>query len=364
MKLFSVPADFKENSVKKFREINDSKGEMVINETYGQVTEGRIIRSGRIKKLLPEIDMRGLEKYVNFSLKNGIKFNYTLNPACMGNYEFTKQGIEEIRSFLLELNSIGIRDITVTSPAIMEIVKTVDLDFDIKVSAINHVDSVSKLSHYKKLGIKRIVVEPDTYRNFSLLKNMVHFWGEGLELIVNDLCYKNCPYKISHYNHEAHSNDYKEQVQNYFFMRCGIQKSRNMRNYLKLNWIRPEDIDLYEKLGIHNYKIQGRGFVLNGDIMKTLECYQKKAFEGNLLELLHIFAPYDSKHQPYISNKKLDGFIDSFYSEKVVCDELCDQCGYCDLYAEKALEYSDALLSDAIKFYNSQDEFKKNVEKL
>lgn len=364
MKVFNVPADFSYETIDKYHEINSSKKGILINETYGQLTSGYLNSSGRIKDLLPEIDIRKLEKYVDYSLKKGIKFNYTLNPACLGNAEFSREGITELKHLLMDLNSIGIKDLTITLPAIIELVKMFNLKFDLKVSAINHVDSITKLEFYKNIGVKRVVIEPDLHRDFRLIRSMVEFFGDGIEIIVNDLCYKNCPYKIFHYNHEAHGNGHERHADNYYFMRCGMQKSRDFSNYIKLNWIRPEDLKLYQNIGIHNFKIQGRPYISKGNIKKVLLSYAEGNFDGNLLELLHLFAPYDSKHQPYIDNKSLDGFVEEFYSGNVRCSNICSSCGYCNKYAKKAIHDSKGKLDSAIQYYHTQDQFIKLVNTL
>lgn len=364
MKVFNIPADFKCETIVRYKELNNREIGIMVNETYGQLTYGYLVNSGRIKTLLPEIDIRMLEKYVDYSIKNGIKFNYTLNPACLGNIEFTRNGIKELKRLLQDLSNIGIKDLTITSPALIELVQMSDLEFDLKVSAISHVDSITKLDFYKKMGVKRVVIEPDLHRNFNMIMEMAQFFGDGLEIIVNDLCYKNCPYKIFHYNHEAHGNDYEGQVSNYFFMRCGMQKSGDFANYLKLNWIRPEDIKLYEKLGIHNFKIQGRPYIDKGNIIKVLMSYAQEKFDGNLLELLHLFAPYDAVHQPYIDNKALEGFVEGFYSEKVRCSNICGSCGYCNNFAKKSIKEPIEKLESAMKYYHAQDQFEKIVNTL
>lgn len=363
-KIFNVPADFKKETITEYKKFNSTQRKAVINETYGQLTEGYMIKSGRTIKSLPGINFKKLEEYVDFSLQEGIRFNYTLNPACLGNFEFTTKGEKEIKRLLTDLWNIGIKDLTISSPVLIDLVKILGFDFNMKVSAISHVDSITKLLFYKEQGINRVVIEPDLHRDFSKLQQMVTAFGTGIEIIINDICFNNCPYKIFHYNHEAHENDYSNQAENYFFMHCGIQKSHNFRNYLKLNWIRPEDIKFYEKMGIHNFKLQGRPYVANGDIIKTLMCYTEENYEGNLLELLHLFAPYDSKHQPYIDNKSLTGFIEPFYNNTLVCSELCDDCGYCQQYVEKAIKDSKELLIEADLFYHEQDQFLKQVSDL
>lgn len=361
MKIFNVPADFKFETILKYKEINSLNERIMIHETYGQLTEGYMIKSGRVKNSLPKVNIKMLENYVHFSIENGIKFNYTLNPACLGNTEYTKEGIKELKYLLNDLYNIGVRNLTITSPALIELIQTMDCKFNIKVSAINHVDSITKLNFYKNLGVQRVVIEPDLHRNFQILRDMVELFGGGLEIIVNDICYKNCPYKIFHYNHEAHVNDQMES-DNYFFMRCGMQKSGDFANYLKLNWIRPEDINLYEKVGIHNFKIQGRPYIVKGDIIKVLMCYAKEWFEGNLLDLLHLFAPYDSSHQPYIDNRCLDGFVEGFFNKTIECTELCSRCGYCSSFAKKSINESKDKLEEAKNYYRVQDSFAKLVK--
>lgn len=364
MKIFNVPADFKKETILEYEKFNALQKNAIVNETYGQMTEGFITQSGRIIKSLPKVDLKKLEEYVNFSKQKNISFNYTLNPSCMGNFEMTLSGEKEIKRLLIELWNIGIKSLTIASPVIIELVKILGFNFEIKVSAISHVDSITKLLFYKEQDINRVVIEPDLHRNFSKMQQMIDVFGNGIEVILNDLCIRNCPYKIFHYNHEAHVNNFPDCAENYYFMHCGIQKSRDFINYLKLNWIRPEDIKFYEKIGIHNFKLQGRPYVVKGDIIKTLMCYTDEHYDGNLLELLHLYAPYDDIHQPYIDNRGLDGFIDPFYNNTLVCSERCADCGYCESYVKKSIRSCDGLLSEADLFYREKDQFLNQANSL
>ena len=49
MKVFNVPADFKHETIDRYRELNEQEKGIVVNETYGQLTNGYLINSGRIK---------------------------------------------------------------------------------------------------------------------------------------------------------------------------------------------------------------------------------------------------------------------------------------------------------------------------
>lgn len=355
MKIFSMPADFKERTIQEYRELNQQYENVIIRETYGQLTEDCMHMSGRAKSTIPQIGMRDLERYVEFSKKNGIEFNYTLNAACFGNYEFSDRGIKEIKDLICDLQNMGVNGLTLTTPGIIELVKSIAPGMNIKISAISQIDSVKKMKHYIDMGAERIVIEPAVTKNFTLLRNMAAQGADKMEVIVNDKCMRDCPYRIFHYNQTAHDNS--ERGKSFYFMSCGVKKSKDPQIYLNLNWIRPEDLHLYENIGIQNFKVEGREFVLDGDIVTLLKAYIGESFEGNLLDLLHIFAPYDTEHQPYIDNKSLNGYVEGFYNNTVKCDQICKQCGYCAEYMRKSFTMPEHMSSVAAEYYKGENSY-------
>ncbi len=342
MKYFSVPADFKEQTIHDLYLLNKTYKDNRVHEVYGQLTEGTLINSGRMVNFLPSIDLKQLEDYVRLLKKKDINFNYTLNPACFGNFEFSEKGISDISDFLSTLYEIGITKLTLTSPALMEIATAHKYSFDIKASAICEINSAHKAAFYKKLGCERIVVDPDITRDFRHLNHISQIASESIEIIINNVCVRNCPYKMFHYNHEAHCNkNNKEQtIHDYYINRCSLQKADSLVNVMKMNWIRPEDMHVYEEHGIKYYKIQGRQNVCQGDLIKCLKAYMEEKYDGDLFALITIFAPYNS-FQPFIENKALDGFIDKFVKHPESCSGICEKCGYCIRYAEKAINVSE-----------------------
>ena len=209
MKIFSVPADFETKSIEKYARINEGKKGAVIKETYGQLTEGYIHNSGRATGIIPDVGMRDLEKYVDFSLKKGIVFNYTINAACFGNLEFSDTGIKQIKELITDLKNIGVENLTLTTPGIIELVRAIAPNMKIKASAICQINSVQKMKHYLRLGIDRFVVEPSIIRDFAILRNMAQLASDKMEIIINDKCMRDCPYRIFHYNQTAHDNNEK-----------------------------------------------------------------------------------------------------------------------------------------------------------
>ncbi len=360
MKLFSVPADFQKSTIDQYVKLNNSYSESCIHETYGNISIGNSIESGRALSQLPKIDFLDLHDYVVYAEKNDISFNYTINAAYMNNKEFSKEGVREIIGFLEKLYKVGIRNLTIAMPSLMEIVKSMKYDFNIKASTICFINNPQKALVYKNLGIDRLVIDESIHRDFRTLGEIVDLVGSNVEVIVNTMCHKNCRYRIFHYNETSgDSVGQKNEVGvNFFEHKCILQRYDTVGDILKLGWIRPEDIKLYEKIGIKHFKFQGRQHVSNPDHIKAIECYFKEDFNGNLLDLLDMMNTR-YRFKVNVGNKKLDGFLKPFYENKVVCRNNCTKCGYCDLFAKKAIELkaADEIIGLAKKFYSECDEF-------
>ena len=364
MRYFSVPADFKEETLEALANLNSQYEDSKVIEVYGQKIDGGIINSGRVTDALPQISNEQFVSYVRKAKEKNINFNYTLNPSCFGNLEFSKQGIRQLQGLIRELEGYGIDALTLTSPAIMELCKKLNPKLKIKASAICEINSPMKTLFYKNLGAERVVIDPDITRDFKKLRNICQVAGAGVEIIINNVCLRNCAYKMFHYNHEAHCTKNSEQeIRDFFTNRCSVQKAQKIENVIKLNWIRPEDLKFYEACGIKYFKIQGRQNVLQGDLIKTLKAYFEQSYEGNLFDLITLFAPYNS-FQCYIDNKKLDGFVEHMYKNEGFCAEICDHCNYCNSYAQKSinLEKAEKLNKKAKLFFESLDTYQKIIE--
>lgn len=348
MRYFSMPADFKNETIDGYANLNAEHRNSRLVETYGQITCGAIFGSGRMADALPEVDFERLEGYVKYSLDRGVEFNYTLNPSCFGNLEFSKSGYASITRFLGRLYGAGVSTLTVTLPSFFDIIRSSGLPFKIRASTICRISDANKARYYKRIGAHKIVVDEDITRDFGKLRAVRGAFGDGVEIIVNSVCYRNCPFKAFHYNHESHLADRSDDrvVKEYYYFKCAFQKAENFRNMIKLNWIRPEDLKYYERIGIDHFKIQGRHLALAGDPVRTLRHYFEGSFDGNLLGLITLFTI--PALERYVDNKRLDGFIEAFYNDGAFCRDDCESCGYCETYAEKSM---DRLRTEHINHY-------------
>jgi len=336
---FSVPADFTESSLINYYKLNEKYRGKKITEVYGQITTGKVTASGRMTISLPQITMKHLSHYIKACKKYGIEFNYTLNSSCMGNNEIVGEYREQIILFILELHDIGVSSFTIAMPSLIDIVKKYLPDMIIKASAICEINSLQRAQHYKRLQINRIVLDPDITRQIKRIRDIISVFGEDTEIIVNNVCMRNCAYKMFHYNHDAHctSRELCKEKEHYYYNKCSYQKALDESNYIKLNWIRPEDLKSYINLGICRFKVQGRNYGNSDYILKVVDSYFSESFDGDLMALLTLFQPFTA-FQPSIDNKKLDGFIERFFSHPDLCCGLCRNCDYCLIYAKKSMD--------------------------
>ncbi|MCU0287364.1 MAG: hypothetical protein MUF15_13335, partial [Acidobacteria bacterium] len=100
-----------------------------------------------------------------------------------------------------------------------------------------------------------------------------------------------------------------------------------------------------------------------GDVVKALSHYIAENFEGNLFDLITIFAPYNA-FQPYIDNKKLAGFVKTFFEHPDFCRNVCASCHFCLNYAQKSMdtEKAAAINRQALEFYQKYDEYTKAIQ--
>ncbi len=370
MKYYSMPADFKQETIGAYGRLHrEYPGSRVI-ETYGNITVENFFESGRAADHLPRVSLPDLRDYIEYSRARDIEFNYTFNATTMQNREFTAKGAQEIKTFLRKLYDNGVRSLTVTLPPLIELVRSMGLDFRIKASTLCQVTNGNKAAVYKRMGMERIVADESVNRDFRTLSEIVRAFGDGVEIIVNPLCHKNCIYRMFHYNQIACDSVGKPNPVgvDFYEHRCLLQRYNKVSDILRLSWVRPEDIKVYEAIGINYFKLQGRHtFSRGGDPARTVECYFKEDFDGNLLDILSMFGTLNSfDGKIFVDNKKLDGFLKPFAEEKLVCRKNCPDCKYCETAARKAIDYEKAeeVIRMAKQFYHDYDSYGKMLDGL
>ena len=288
-------------------------------------------------------------------------------------------------SFLEMLGQMGIKRLTVSTPFLLEIIKSRFPQFYVKVGIFAQVDTVLRAKFWENLGADAITLESFSInRDFARLSAIRQAIKCDLQLIANHCCLPNCPMQYYHQNGIAHSSDgSKSFFIDYCFLRCSRMRLENPTLLIKAGWIRPEDLDIYEKMGYTNFKILERG-IPSAEILKRVKAYSERRFEGNLAELIfyygfkeplkknkfwvlrNFFRPFDfnlkyakkflgfdKRTGNGLSNKAKihiiltatripNDFLEGFKNRDCAMSD-CDKCGYCDKIAEDAVTVDERI---------------------
>ncbi|MBL7129977.1 MAG: U32 family peptidase [Candidatus Omnitrophica bacterium] len=375
---FSVPTNLQ-------RDLLDGMNTEFIEEFYG-VLDVDVVGGGRATVLTPGVSKREFARHVKEIHKRGIKFNYLLNSICLGNYEWSRQFQSRLNKRLDWVVSLGIERVTVTIPYLLELIKKRFPQLGVTVSTMAEVQSLRMARFWQDLGADTITLSVHgPNRNFRLLRLLKKELKVKLKLIANTQCVPGCNAPYYHSALSAHASQSLHPtggfVIDYASLSCRKKRLENPVEFIKINWIRPEDLRYYEEVGIDMIKFLSRG-AESKFIKRVVDAYSKRRYPGNLLDLSteastnialrswvkkirYFFKPFRvnifefMKGKDvfcdvgiYLDNNCLDRFIEYFLDFD--CSSVdCKQCGYCEEVAKRALRISPELREKALTKLNS-----------
>lgn len=322
-------------------------------EIYGSVKQDAAL-SARPDFRLPDVSREQLEHYVKYAKENGINFNYTLNSIQpMESKANFVEHIDEVKALIEYLTNIGVYRITVANPMLLEVIDKIDKHPLIELSTIAHIDTVTQIRYYfEHYGVTKICANVNKNRNFKWLEAAAKYCNDNgieLELMANEFCgvggsdyATHCIYRDSCYI--CHSTNHTKEdtllLDSYPMKQCTMSRNVNPANWLKVKFIRPEDLHFYNDIGIKNFKLTGRTATTEY-LVKVLHAYMTENWDGNLLGLWKplesITHEKDESFAAYnLPNKKLANFIKNWAIAKKDCDnEVCGQtCRFCENWYE------------------------------
>lgn len=354
-----------------------------VTEVYGKLRED-FPGGGKSSMAQAQPSRRAFSQAVNEVHARGMKFNYLINTTCIGNRELTRGGYRRLHKLLDWLTEVGVDRITLALPFIAEIVGRRYSHFKVTVSTQADVNSLEKVQYWEDLGVDSITLSHvDMNRNFKELKRITRNSSCKVRLIVNMLCKRRCPFVTLHGNLNAHAshsgmatNRYN---MDYYFLSCLARNFSDPLSVVRSNWIRPEDISVYEDLGVHRFKIAERGLT-SESLDRIVQAYVRRHYDGNFLDLVPTMSKYvfmkkknfrttvrelfraryvnpfrlrnvlvhwvslknSSEYYRnlglYIDNRDLDGVIQEFISRSCY-ERTCNGCDYCNDLVRSVVTY-------------------------
>ena len=323
----------------------------VINEVYGS-DRAHANLAARPDFRLPNVSMAQLEYHVRDCHAHGICFNYTMNTILPGSKVYVEEHKAEIIDFIHKLEDIGVYRVTAASPLLMEIIREASPTIELDISTIMHVDTVTQIQYlHETFGIKKLCNSVLKNRSVNFLMAAAKYCNANdieFELLANEFCgvagksyTTHCVYRDSCYI--THAQDTTKEsamaMDTYPMQHCATGRAMDMHNWLKLRWIRPQDLHYYNSIGIDKFKITGRTGSTDY-IMRVAEGYMSGVWDDNLLDLwkpletIYTGQAENEYEQPaHIDTKLLDKFLFKWFNEPGFdcANELCGtDCNYCE----------------------------------
>jgi collagenase-like PrtC family protease len=368
-----------------------------VTEVFGKLPSDRV-GGGRASFTLPPLSRKRFERHVEKARSKGISFNYLLNPACMDNREYTRQGQKEIEGLLEYIEDAGVSAVTISLPFLLPIIKSRHPRLKVRVGVYARVDGVAKARFWEDGGADCITLESlSVNRDFRLLGALRKALKIELQLIVNANCQLFCPLSGQHMVNLSHASQKGHPTRGFMIdwcvMRCSYDKLKDPAQYLRSEFIRPEDMGMYLDMGYRSFKVLERG-APTPVLAKRVKAYSECRYDGNLLDLIQPFGYKEKGNvslstglfnkwrylfrpgmvrmsklmklkdlaakrgmlEPlngdpvYIDNSELTGFIPGF-GDKDCRSTDCGACGWCASYARKAVRVDPAYRAELLRLY-------------
>jgi collagenase-like PrtC family protease len=355
------------------------------DEVYGKLRDDPI-GGCRNSYSLPFISRHNTQAYISQLHKKRIGFNYVLNSICLNNYEWTKSGQKQIRDFLAWLVEIGVDSVTVSIPYLLEMIKKNYPSLKVVVSTMAGVDSLGKVKYWECLGADEITLSSiRVNRNFPLLKKIKQEAKCKLRLIANECCLYQCPFRPYHAAIGSHGTQSQHYLKGFLIdypnLSCNYKKLLSPFELIRSPWIRPEDLQHYEAIGIERIKLIDRA-MSTPVLISIYNAYVNRSYEGNLFDLFlsadktlilekpkllhklkYFFRPFTVNILKliklkelivqdvfYIENRDLDDFILHFINNDCSLT-LCEDCRYCYKIADRVVKINQDKRLCLIKKY-------------
>ena len=237
--------------------------------------------------------------------RENVKLNLLFNANCYGNKAQSRQLFNLVGTTINYLLDYNLNSVTTTSPLIAKFIKQNFSGIDGRASVNMEIATTIGMEYLSDLFDSYYVAREQNRHldNLKIIRDWCDKNGKQMYLLANSGCLNNCSAHTFHDNLVAHEKEIAAMDNGYSFKSaCStfLQKEQNRNRLLELtNFIRPEDVHLYEGL-VPALKLATR---VHENPVRILNAYiDKKSFSGNVLGLLE--PNHSATLYPYLLENK------------------------------------------------------------
>ncbi len=186
-------------------------------------------------------------------------------------------------------------------------------------------------------NVKRLILPSDLNRDFQSIRLVRETVDCEIALIVNEGDVFCNPFRISELTSLSHLSpdgdmSYYRKVESIYQSKRDRIFSETPWRLFSSPWIRPEDLNLYESLGINDFIILAN--VDREKAGRVIQAYADREYHGNLLGILKYGK--DMAGKVNLDNDRLKDFLNNIV-QKETCIRDCQLCRVCINEADKLI---------------------------
>ncbi len=316
---------------------------------------------GRPPQILPEVTPERFRDHLEVVHRLGRNFYATLNSSDLGLHEYRPDYVERFLREVGELLDLGVDGFVIAIPALIEAIRTEWPDVPITVSTFARIRTATQAEYFLGLGARTIILE-EANRDFRLIRALVRL-GAEVEILVNQSCLPSCPYRGHHLNTSSLASQPGAPAPafEYPILECGLEYVRDPSKLISGIFVRPEDLQVYEEVGVARFKVSGRNRSTEW-LAHAARAYASRSYPGDLTEILSLVqvkGPRSALKRIVAAsgNREAERLADAFRPlEQITIDNrafpkdflrhiaavdcehtTCSACGYCREVAEHVL---------------------------
>lgn len=284
------------------------EGKVRVDSLYGSVSG--LTPTARSMDRIPHLTWDQAEAFVHKVRSHGIAIRYTLNASCIGPMQYFEPNWRtNLEGVVRMLDSIGVKEWTVTSPLILELLKDLFPTSFVEVSTIAEVATPEAAERWEAIGADAVNVSIHINRDFRTLGHINK--ALPVTVLANEACLYRCPWRQDCYNLSSHDSIRSVEHFNYYpFRRCNELRIKNPVEWLRARLVLPQWMKVYQELtGVNRFKITGRTHP-ESIVLPILRAYMEQYWGDNLCDLwptiAHLGETREPKATTYISCSGLD----------------------------------------------------------
>ena len=278
---------------------------------------------------------------LKYCREHGMRLDILANATCYGEKAFTKEQRLQIIGIIEHLDELGLRPeiVTTTSPFIARVFKFNFPDIEVRASVNMRLRNTLALEYLAPLYDSYYICR-DVQRDLPTFHRMAAWCkdhGKKLCMLANSGCVRNCPWQVFHetlLSHKFTDTFYEmERLQADLVCNSIFKLKKQLSDFLRCSWIRPEDIHVFEP-ELETIKLSTREAK---HPMEIVEAYVNGSYDGNLLRLMDPYHGYGFRPNR-VDNKSFPvDWVTSGIAAN--CANNCTHCGKCEQILQQVMKY-------------------------